>query len=85
MPRLGSACAAAVVLIATATPLSQAAARGGYTARPPTPVCGWSGGALSDPAVTQACLARRFAKPPPTTTPTEAHSSGAGAQAPTGR
>ena len=49
-----------LALLAAVAAASPALARGGYTARPPTPVCGWSGGALADPAATQACLARRF-------------------------
>jgi hypothetical protein len=54
--------AALLAPIAAGLPLSVAVARGGYTPRPTLP-CGWSGGALDDPAVTQACLARRYVKP----------------------
>ncbi|MFI4975777.1 MAG: hypothetical protein ACHP84_14650 [Caulobacterales bacterium] len=47
-----------------------AVARGGYTPKPPPPVdaCGWNGGAMSDPADTQRCLAQRYKPPKPKTT-----------------
>ena len=54
--------AALIAFLTASLPLSAASARGGYTPRPAQP-CGWSGGALDDPAVTQACLARRYVKP----------------------
>jgi len=50
--------------LAILAPAAVAEARGGpheATSRAlSAPVCGWSGGALADPARTQACLAERF-------------------------
>jgi hypothetical protein len=53
--------AALFAFLVASLPLS-ATARGGYTPRP-AQQCGWSGGALDDPGVTQACLAHRYVKP----------------------
>ena len=61
-----------ITTIAVAAGLPTAARGGGHEARvreESAPPCGWSGGAIADPAQTQRCLAERFkaAKQPPAT------------------
>ena len=62
----GSAFGAAVAVLALAL-APPAMSRGGYHAAPvhalSAPDCGFVGGALADPAVTQQCLAERYRKP----------------------
>ena len=65
--RMTSMKAIIVGLLILAAP-SAAFARGGDTHKPARPVaqpCGVASGGLPDPAVTQACLARRYIPPAP--------------------